>query len=139
MLEREREANARMAAAEERVRLARELHDVVGHSVSVMVEQAGAERLAIGEERTDTREALLAIERTGREAYGPGRDRTCDLGIKSPARQHEARRGKLKQAANGADYRCKELQQDARCGGEPLRAPLRALVVSQGNKPIVGE
>lgn len=68
VLEREREANVRMAAAEERVRLARELHDVVGHSVSVMVVQAGAERLAIGEERPDTREALLAIERTGREA-----------------------------------------------------------------------
>jgi signal transduction histidine kinase len=68
VLEREREANARMAAAEERVRLARELHDVVGHSVSVMVVQAGAERLALGEKRPDTREALLAIERTGREA-----------------------------------------------------------------------
>src|SRR5919197_598391 len=68
VLEREREANARMAAAEERVQLARELHDVVGHSVSVMVVQAGAERLAIGEERPDTPQALLAIERTGREA-----------------------------------------------------------------------
>jgi signal transduction histidine kinase len=68
VLEREREANARIAAAEERVRLARELHDVVGHSVSVMVVQAGAERLALGEERPATREALLAIERTGREA-----------------------------------------------------------------------
>jgi signal transduction histidine kinase len=50
------------------VRLARELHDVVGHSVSVMVVQAGAERLDLGEERPATREALLAIERTGREA-----------------------------------------------------------------------
>jgi signal transduction histidine kinase len=70
VLEREREANARIAAAEERVRLARELHDVVGHSVSVMVVQAGAERLALGDERPDTREALLAIERTGREALG---------------------------------------------------------------------
>jgi signal transduction histidine kinase len=68
VLEREREANARMAAAEERVRLARELHDVVGHSVSVMVVQAGAERLALGDGRPQTREALLAIERTGREA-----------------------------------------------------------------------
>ena len=68
VLEREQEANARIAAAEERVRLARELHDVVGHSVSVMVVQAGAERLALGEERPETREALLAIERTGREA-----------------------------------------------------------------------
>lgn len=68
MLEREQEANARVAAAEERVRLARELHDAVGHSVSVMVVQAGAERLALGEERPSTRDALLAIERTGREA-----------------------------------------------------------------------
>ena len=68
VLEREREANARAAVAEERVRLARELHDVVGHSVSLMVVQAGAERLVLGEERPSTREALLAIERTGREA-----------------------------------------------------------------------
>jgi signal transduction histidine kinase len=68
VLERERDANARVAAAEERVRIARELHDVVGHSVSVMVVQAGAERLALGKERAATREALLAIERTGREA-----------------------------------------------------------------------
>ena len=68
VLERERDVNARVAAAEERVRLARELHDVVGHSVSVMVVQAGAERLALGEERPATREALLGIERTGREA-----------------------------------------------------------------------
>jgi signal transduction histidine kinase len=68
VLERERDANARVAAAEERVRIAREMHDVLGHSVSVMVVQAGAERLALGEERPATREALLAIERTGREA-----------------------------------------------------------------------
>jgi signal transduction histidine kinase len=68
VLELERDANVRLAAAEERVRLARELHDVVGHSVSVMVVQAGAERLDLGEERPATREALLAIERTGREA-----------------------------------------------------------------------
>jgi signal transduction histidine kinase len=68
VLERERDANARVAAAEERVRIAREMHDAVGHSVSVMVVQAGAERLALGEEHPATREALLAIERTGREA-----------------------------------------------------------------------
>jgi signal transduction histidine kinase len=68
VLELERDANARVAAAEERVRIAREMHDAVGHSVSVMVVQAGAERLALGDERPATREALLAIERTGREA-----------------------------------------------------------------------
>jgi signal transduction histidine kinase len=58
----------RIAAAEERVRLARELHDAVGHAVSVMVVQAGAERLSLGDAQPSTREALLAIERTGREA-----------------------------------------------------------------------
>jgi signal transduction histidine kinase len=68
VLERERDANARVAAAEERVRIARELHDAVGHSVSVMVVQAGAERLALGQERPATRDALLAIEQTGRAA-----------------------------------------------------------------------
>jgi signal transduction histidine kinase len=57
-----------VAAAEERVRIAREMHDLLGHSVSLMVVQAGAERLALGDERPSTREALLAIEHTGREA-----------------------------------------------------------------------
>src|SRR5919201_331810 len=67
-LERERDANARVAATEERARIARELHDVLSHSVSVMVVQAGAERMALGSERSATAEALEAIERTGRQA-----------------------------------------------------------------------
>ncbi|HYY33850.1 MAG TPA: sensor histidine kinase [Gaiellaceae bacterium] len=67
-LAREREANARATAAEERARIARELHDVLSHSVSVMVVQAGAERMALGSERSATAEALEAIERTGRQA-----------------------------------------------------------------------
>ena len=68
VLERERDANARLAAAEERVRIARELHDAVGHSVSVMVVQAGAERMALGSGKPVTAEALEAIEKTGRQA-----------------------------------------------------------------------
>jgi signal transduction histidine kinase len=67
-LEREQEETARLAIAEERARIARELHDVVAHSVSVMVVQAGAERLALGEDQRSTRETLLAIEQTGRQA-----------------------------------------------------------------------
>jgi signal transduction histidine kinase len=67
-LEREQEETARLATAEERARIARELHDVVAHSVSVMVVQAGAERLALGPGQESTRETLVSIEKTGRQA-----------------------------------------------------------------------
>ena len=67
MAEREREERARAAVAEERARIARELHDVVAHSISVMVVQAGAERRALGGERPGTREVLETIEQTGRQ------------------------------------------------------------------------
>jgi signal transduction histidine kinase len=67
-LERERDANVRAAAAEERARIARELHDLLSHSVSVMVVQAAAERNALGSDRAAPGQALEAIERTGRQA-----------------------------------------------------------------------
>jgi len=67
-LEHEREEKARLAVVEERARIARELHDVVAHSVSVMVVQAGAERRALAGERPETAEVLETIERTGRTA-----------------------------------------------------------------------
>jgi signal transduction histidine kinase len=67
-LEHEREENAKLAVAEERARIARELHDVVAHSVSIMVVQAGAERRAIGAERPATSEVLATIEDSGRSA-----------------------------------------------------------------------
>ena len=50
-LEHEREEKAKLAVAEERARVARELHDVVAHNLSIMVVQAGAERRALGDER----------------------------------------------------------------------------------------
>jgi signal transduction histidine kinase len=68
LLEHEQEARAKQAVAEERTRIARELHDVVAHNVSVMVVQAGAERRSLGDDRPATREALEAIEQTGRQA-----------------------------------------------------------------------
>lgn len=66
-LERQQEANARIAVAEERTRIARELHDIVAHTLGVMVVQAGAERL---HERpgTPAHEALSSIEQSGRQA-----------------------------------------------------------------------
>jgi signal transduction histidine kinase len=66
--EREREERARMAVAEERARIARELHDVVGHSVSVMTVQASGVRRLLRPDQDREREALLVVERTGREA-----------------------------------------------------------------------
>jgi signal transduction histidine kinase len=66
--ERERETAARAAVAEERARIARELHDVVAHSVSVMTLQTGAVRRLLRADQAREREALDAVERTGREA-----------------------------------------------------------------------
>ncbi len=53
---------------------------------------------------------------------GPGRTRTCDLGIKSPARQHAAGCSELKDAANRADDRCSKQQRAAPNGDKRLRA-----------------
>ena len=66
--EREREATARVAVAEERTRIARELHDVVAHAVSVMVLQVGAVRHGLPETLREDRDALTAVERAGRTA-----------------------------------------------------------------------
>ncbi len=66
--ERERESAARVAVAEERARIARELHDVVAHAVSVMVLQVGAVRHRLPATLADDREALQGVERAGRSA-----------------------------------------------------------------------
>jgi signal transduction histidine kinase len=67
-LEHEREEKARQAVADERARIARELHDVVAHHVSVMVVQAGGARRMIDQEPARSKEALETIEVTGRDA-----------------------------------------------------------------------
>jgi signal transduction histidine kinase len=73
LLEREQELRAKEAVAEERARIARELHDLVAHNVSVMVVQAGAERMALGEREPSTRGVLAAIEQAGRQALAEAR------------------------------------------------------------------
>ena len=66
--ERDREVAARVAVAEERGRIARELHDVVAHAVSVMVLQVGAVRHRMPPDRTEDRDALRNVEAAGRTA-----------------------------------------------------------------------
>jgi signal transduction histidine kinase len=67
-LEREQQERARHAAAEERNRIARELHDVVAHSVSVMVIQTQAARRVAAGDREAARVALSSVQSCGRDA-----------------------------------------------------------------------
>src|SRR5207253_10361730 len=68
MAERERDVAAREAVVEERARIARELHDVIAHNVSMLVLQAGAERRVLGDANSSTREVLETGEQSGRRA-----------------------------------------------------------------------
>ncbi|MEU7045243.1 sensor histidine kinase [Streptomyces varsoviensis] len=67
-LEKEREAQARMAVAAERARIARELHDVVAHNVSVMVVQADGAAYVLDGSPEQAKQALETISGTGRQA-----------------------------------------------------------------------
>lgn len=66
--EREREQRAQEAAREERGRIARELHDVIAHSVSVMVVQAGAAEEVLRQAPERALEPIRAVQETGRQA-----------------------------------------------------------------------
>jgi signal transduction histidine kinase len=68
MAERERDLVAREAVVEERARIARELHDVIAHHVSMIVVQAGAERRVLSDANASTREVLETVEQSGRSA-----------------------------------------------------------------------
>jgi signal transduction histidine kinase len=69
-LERERDTEAARAVAEERTRIARELHDVVSHNVSVMLVQASAADAVWEHDPGRAREAVRAVQDTGRQAMG---------------------------------------------------------------------
>jgi signal transduction histidine kinase len=90
-LEAARHELARHAVAAERLRIARELHDVVAHSMSVIAMHAGAARLAVGTDPASERAALDVIESSSREALGEMRrlvtvlrDENAEAGARSP-------------------------------------------------------
>ncbi len=70
-LERERDQQAQLATAAERARIAREIHDIVAHSLSVMI--ALADGAVLTDQVADARAAMLQVARTGREALGDTR------------------------------------------------------------------
>ena len=92
--EAERRANEQRTAAEEQSRISREVHDIVGHSVSVMTIQAAAADDAFESRPAQVREALRAIESTGRGDA---------VRAAPPARRHPARRRRALAPASGLD------------------------------------
>ncbi len=67
--EEEREARARQAVADERARIARELHDVVAHALGVIVMQAGGAARVAELDRSVAQDVLASIEQSGRQAF----------------------------------------------------------------------
>jgi signal transduction histidine kinase len=82
LAERSREEDARRAVREERERIAREMHDVVTHHVSVIAIQAGAAERALERRPEDARQAVTAIGATARQTLG---DMRTMLGVLGPA------------------------------------------------------
>lgn len=68
LLEREREVRAREAVADERARIARELHDMVGHALNLIVIQSGGAQRVLESKPELVRDSLASIESTGRQA-----------------------------------------------------------------------
>jgi signal transduction histidine kinase len=69
-LEREQEANTQRAAAEEQARIAREVHDIIAHNLSVIVVQATAADAVLADDPAEARRAIRAVGNTARQALG---------------------------------------------------------------------
>ena len=85
-LERDRDQQGRLAAAEERARIAREMHDVVAHNLSVMIALADGAQLTAKRDPDAAERAMGAVSSTGREALDEMRRL---LGV---LREHDGRR-----------------------------------------------
>ena len=101
---REREVATREAVAAERAAIARELHDVVAHHMSVMVVQAGAARAVSGSDPAATAEALRQIEASGRTGLAEMR-RLLEV-LKAETTATGGRRSRASPASTSSSTRC---------------------------------
>ena len=140
-LEREQEARAREAVADERARMARELHDIVGHALNVVVIQAAGARRVLETSPHAARDALASIESTGREALfemermlGVLRSADGDAGAPGPQpglAQLDGLAAHVTEAGHSrAGHRRRRSARDSGQRG-PLRLPNRAGVAHQ--------
>ena len=120
---REREERALTAVAEERNRIARELHDVIGHSVSVMTVQASAVRRLMRADQARERAALETVEATGREALAEMRRMVGVLRSASgaPDLAPPPRLDQLDRLVG--NFRTAGLRVDVETGGDPVALP----------------
>jgi signal transduction histidine kinase len=100
-LERDRERAAELAASEERTRIARELHDVLAHSVSLMVVQAAAARRVLGREPDRARGAVAQVVATGEDSLGELRRMVGLLGNGEAERRPQPRLDELAALVDG--------------------------------------
>jgi signal transduction histidine kinase len=122
-LNREQQAATRLAVAQERARIARELHDVVSHHVSVMTIQAGAAGKVLDAEPELARDALSAIEASGRETMTELRHL---LGVLTPGPADD-----LLHPQPGLDQ-VDALIDNVRQAGQPVSAQRTPVVLSRG-------
>jgi signal transduction histidine kinase len=122
-LEREQQATTDLAVAQEQARIARELHDVVSHHVSVMIIQAGAAGKVLDAEPELARDALSAIEASGRETMAELRHL---LGLLAPGPIDD-----LLHPQPGLDQ-LDALIDSVRQAGQPVSAQRTPVVLSRG-------
>ena len=133
LLEEQRDEQARAAVADERARIARELHDVVAHAISVVVLQARGGRKVLGREPEAAREAFDVIESTSTQALGEMRrllgllrdDDGIALAPQPTLARVEQLAGELRAAGLDVDVAVRRRADPAAAGRRPVRVPDR--------------